>query len=165
MAASDHVSSAQFHYPESMADASSNEQHQFGTAHRAYGSKDTALLFGEGQTTTTPWPRGGKSKSGPTYDRGAVDKAMQSPPQLDDYDPRKLHATQPSLSRQHVEYYMGDEYKNTGRTSADQGNVGNQFPTVYHSPNGQRLLLSGHHRAAAALLQGQPLRARGVWPS
>lgn len=155
----------QFEYPESMDTATSYQRTQFGRAHRAYGTGRPEFIFGEGQMASTPWPRGGKTKQGSAYDKGVVQRALSQPPQLEDYDPRHLHATQPNLVKSHVDYYMGDEYAKTGRTAADHGNLGNQFPSVYHAADGKRLLLSGHHRAAAALLRGEPLRARSIRPS
>jgi hypothetical protein len=154
----------QFHYPENMDTATSNERFTFGRAHRAYGTGRPEFLFGEGQTAPAPWPNAGKTKKGPAWDKDTVHRALSKDPVLEDYDPRNLHASQPSIVKTHVDYYMSDSYRRTGATAADAGNVGNQYPTVYHTPDGKRLLLSGHHRAAAALLQGQPLRARTIRP-
>ena len=50
----------------------------------------------------------------------------------------------------------------TGRTAADPHSVGNKYPTVYVRPSGQWDILSGHHRATAALLKGEALRARVI---
>jgi len=58
---------------------------------------------------------------------------------------------------------MSDEYEQTGETYADKDNIGNQMPVVYNKSNGQNVLLSGHHRAQAALLQGRQFDARQVY--
>ncbi|MCB0984345.1 MAG: ParB N-terminal domain-containing protein, partial [Ilumatobacter sp.] len=50
----------------------------------------------------------------------------------------------------------------TGRPSADVAEEHNRFPVVVRNRAGRSLVLSGHHRAAAALLAGRPLRARVV---
>lgn len=164
MAAHDHLGT-QFEYPEDMATATSHQQYTFGRVHAAYGSNNLNTVFGEtSQTAPAPWPSAGKTKKGTPWDREAVADALRRPPELSDVDPRNLHATQPSVVRHHAEYYTGGEYERTGATAADQGNVGNQYPVVYRSPDGRNLLLSGHHRATAALVQGRPLRARVVNP-
>jgi hypothetical protein len=69
-------------------------------------------------------------------------------------------------------------YQLTGRTYEETKgmgtNEGNRFPVIYrreadpraYSNEPQNLILSGHHRAAAALAAGRPLRARiveGPW--
>jgi hypothetical protein len=73
-------------------------------------------------------------------------------------DPRDLHATQGTVTRPGVNYYMGNEYQETGRTYADMHQAGNRYPVVY-TRGGQNKLLSGHHRATAALLRGEQFRA------
>ena len=73
-------------------------------------------------------------------------------------DPRHLHSTQTNITLPGVNYYMGDEYRQTGRTFADMDKAGNRFPVVY-TREGQNKLLSGHHRATAALLRGEQFRA------
>lgn len=150
----------QFHYPENMETATSHEQFTFGRVHRAWGKGDSSALFGVADDTPTPWPSVSRTKKGLPYDKDVVRRVLSGPPQLHDFDPRNLHATQPTILRSHVDYYLQPEYGNTGRTSADQENVGNQHPFVYQTPDGRNLLLAGHHRAAAAVLRGEPLRAR-----
>jgi hypothetical protein len=63
------------------------------------------------------------------------------------------------VTRSGVEYYSGQEYDRTGETFADNEKAGNRFPVVYSRNDGTNIILSGHHRATAALLQGRPLRA------
>ena len=149
--------------PENLGDDLASQQ--FARAHRAYGSKNPEELFGDGPETVAPWPRAGQSKRRGSFDQGRVDDALRNPV-LSEVDPRNLHSTQPSITRQGVDYYMGSEYEETGRTFADQGQAGNRYPVVYSREDGQNLALSGHHRAAAALLRGETLRAihvEGPW--
>lgn len=138
---------------------------QFERVNRAYGSKNPEEMFGQSPVTPTPWPRAGRQKHRGDFDQGRVNDALRNPV-LTEVDPRNLHSTQPSITRQGVDYYMGDEYERTGTTFADQGNAGNRYPVVYSREDGQNLALSGHHRAAAALLRGETLRAiqvEGPW--
>jgi hypothetical protein len=138
---------------------------QFKRVNRVFGSGDIDALT-PGVTGVTPWPSAAKSKKGFPFDKGAVRDALTSPVSekaIGPQDPRQLHSTQPGLSRQGVEYYMGDEYNQTGRTFADQNNVGNTRPVVYHKGDGRNLLLSGHHRAGAALLRGEQFNAQHVF--
>lgn len=131
------------------------------------GANDVRAIFGEhGLVAPAPWARGARRKDRMDYDRDVVTRALTGPPKTEEIDPVNLHATQPKITRGGVQYYMGDQYDRTGRTFADMGNAGNRFPVVYEREDGQNLLLSGHHRATAALLKGQPLRARrtsGPW--
>lgn len=126
-------------------------------------------MFPEGSAPirTAPWPSMGRSKLVMDYDPGIVQEALHRPPVLHEIDPRTLRATQPSITRQGVDFYTHDEtYRTTGRTFADQGNVGNKFPFIYEREDGQRLILAGHHRSAAALAKGEPVVARlerGPW--
>lgn len=124
----------------------------------------------------TPWGMAGGSKHHGPYDRDIVREALRRPPELTEVDPVDLIATQPHILRPHVNYYLSDEYQRTGRTSEPGDNVGNRFPVVYRrdpspiNPDAghQNLILSGHHRAAAALVKGEPLRAiylEGPWGS
>ena len=76
-------------------------------------------------------------------------------------DPRWLKQTQSGVTLPGVRYYAEDPtYHETGETYADKGDIGNKYPVVYqHSDWGVRLILAGHHRAAASLALGKPLRA------
>lgn len=123
-------------------------------------------LFPEGSSpvTTTPWPRAGRNKHLRDYDEQAVGDAVRSsPPSIEDVDTRTLHSTQPGVTAPGVRYYSSGEYDRSGKTYADGESVGNRFPVVYNrSENDGRvtpMLLSGHHRAAAALVEGKPLQA------
>lgn len=144
-------------------DVPSHVSAQFERVNRMYGSGDldsvsrTAAVAG-----VAPWPRAARKRNAPLYDRDLVREALSQPRTEESVypaDPRNLHSTQPGITRDGVEYYMSDEYSNTGRTYADQGNAGNRQPVVYRKASGENLLLSGHHRAGAALLKGEPFNA------
>lgn len=131
---------------------------------RAHGTGDLDALFPDNApTTTVPFPHFNKKRG---YDRSKVREALASPASekdLVEVDPRTLRGSQPAITRGGVDYYMGRQYQETGRTFADQGNAGNRHPVVYDREDGsERILLAGHHRAAAALLKGEPLRTRRV---
>lgn len=128
-----------------------------------FGSGRATTLFGRAQVTPAPWPGAGRRKDGSHHNRELIKQEMSKPPVVEDIDPRYLHATQPSVVREHVDSYMGaggDEYRKTGKTVADQDNPGNQWPTVYERRDGRRDILSGHHRATTALLRGEALKGR-----
>jgi hypothetical protein len=141
---------------------------EFYNAAARHGSSEEALRrLIPGSQTQTPFPRAGQRKGQHSYDEEAVHKVLRNPPELRDVDPRTLHSTQPAITRAGVKHYLSGEYEKSGTTFADQGNVGNRFPVVYRrSREGtdqvDDILLSGHHRATAALIKGQPLRARVV---
>jgi hypothetical protein len=133
-----------------------------------HGSKDMERVFpGQAPKSVIPFPSAGKSKANPLYDQQAVTAELNRPhPRTVDIDPRLLSASQPHVVRAGVEHYMGEKYEETGRTFADQHNVGNQFPFVVtkaHPTLGhEHVIISGHHRAAAALLRGRRLTTRWV---
>jgi hypothetical protein len=132
-------------------------------------------LFPEGSApkTSVPFPRAGRRKDVKDYEPEAVTKALSAPPQLEAHDPRTLKASQPSVTRAGVAHYMGPEYeRNPEATFADREQAGNRYPIVYHRKQApgastqERVILSGHHRATAALLKGEPLKAirvEGGW--
>lgn len=123
-------------------------------AHALFGTNDLSKLFtGDGPTTTTPFPGALRSKSGPLFNPDLLKNALQNPPPLSEVDPRTLKATQPMLTRGGVNHYL-----TSNELFADKGNSGNRHPVVYNDGR-QNILLSGHHRAAASLLQGKPLHA------
>lgn len=124
-------------------------------------------VFGEGTapTTTVPFPAASRRKDKPLYDRDAVAHALAQDVRLTAFDPRTLRSTQRGVTRPGVEFYTSGQYESTGSTYADQHVAGNRHPVVYRNPdNGQLLILSGHHRAVAALVQGKPLNAIFVDP-
>jgi len=146
-------------YPETPEEG--RKSREFGLVYRNFGSGDVESMFGGSPKTVSPWPSAGRTKANPKgYDQALVDKALASPAEhMADVDPRNLHATQPWITHAGVSHYMGDEYRKTGRTFADQDQAGNRFPVVYTDEQGRNRLLSGHHRATAAVLKGEQLRA------
>ncbi|MCC5952036.1 MAG: hypothetical protein JJU45_08060 [Acidimicrobiia bacterium] len=84
---------------------------------------------------------------------------LRGSPFVADIDPRRLTATQPWVLRHHVTYYLTPTWHTTGLTSADRATLSNRYPLVA-AVDDRLILLGGHHRAMAALLAGQPLRAR-----
>lgn len=131
---------------------------------KAYGSNDPKTLFGDAPMTSAPWPRAGRRKDKKDYDQEKVHHALLNPDQYpkQPLDPRTLHATQPNITRQGVSHYLEDS---SGKTFADQGNIGNKTPMVYDR-EGTQMILSGHHRAATALLRGEQFDAvvvKGGW--
>lgn len=154
------LSPGQWRYPD--PDEPMHWTNPHATAHRLYGIGSADELFHGAPRTTAPWPKAGGIKGERLWDQDRVTSALQQPPRLEEMDPRALHATQAHVTRSGVNYYMGDLYLRTGQTFADHTNVGNTYPTVYSDRRGRNLLLSGHHRAAAALLRGTPLRARHI---
>ena len=124
---------------------------------RDWDSKEPALL------AMTPWKSAGGQKDKLPFDRGLVAAGITHPerhyvgPQ--DLGHLALRATQPSVTRAGVQHYMSDEYRTTGGLYRDAHQLGNQTPMVYHREDGVSLLLSGHHRATAALLADQPFNA------
>lgn len=160
------ITRPQVRYPVDMDEIRSTPDSRitrFRTAYSLHGAGDIDALFGGHVQTGVPWPGVGRLKGRPYYDHAAVRDVLQSPPQLEDVDARHLFATQPSVIRPGVAHYLGQDYHQTGRTYADHSNVGNQYPVVYTDRQGQNIILSGHHRATAALLSGQFLKARRVW--
>jgi GNAT superfamily N-acetyltransferase len=122
-------------------------------------SKGPDGIFGVGDLGTVPWPTAPRSKGERAYDPELVQEALRKPPRLEPVDPRILYATQPRLVRQHLNYYLTDEYARTGRPSADQTKPANAFPIIYVNAKGQHIILTGHHRAAAALVKNEDLDA------
>ena len=84
---------------------------------------------------------------------------LAQPVDLVDVDPRQLWASQPWVVRHHAAYYRTGEWERTGRTSADHWVELNQFPVVVER-RGRSIIVAGHHRATAALIDGRPLRVR-----
>lgn len=152
MAAFDHI---QPHIQESVA--------------RYWGTSHERMFQGAGKIIT-PWPTASRSKSRSPYDPDLVRNLLEKAPDgMAEIDPRILKASQPHITSAGVAHYLTDEYEKTGRTFADRDNAGNVYPVVYEREGEHRvdpIILSGHHRAAAALIKAQPLRAlvvRGPW--
>lgn len=136
----------------------------FRDVQRLYGCKDINRLFYDGAPQTTlPFKRAPRGR-GPVYDKDAYAVALRDTGNhLSMFDPRELMAIlQGNVTRSGVNYYMGSEYERSGKTFADQSMKSNEHPTVYVRANGQKIILTGHHRAVAALLKGEQLRALRV---
>lgn len=133
-------------------------------AEALYGSNDIDSLFHGGVVTTVPFPPAGRSTKREDYDHDLVRDTIANPDHhhMADVDPRELRATQPTVTRAGIQHYLGSDYEHHGTTYADMDNAGNRRPVVYHREDGQKLILSGHHRAVAALIQGKPLQAVNV---
>lgn len=124
-----------------------------------YGSGDLDTVFNGAVTTGTPWPRVSTSKSQKMgYPVHRIADALRT----GDFDVREietrgLKSTQPSITRDGVSHYLtsSDLY-------ADQTSAVNSMPTIYARSDGQRVIVSGHHRAAAAYVAGRKLLARVI---
>ena len=122
-----------------------------------WDTKEPALI------AMTPWNSAGGQKDKLPFDRGLVAAAITNPerhyvgPQ--DLGDIALRATQPSVTRAGVSHYMSDDYRLKGSLYSDHHQLGNQTPMIYHREDGISMLLSGHHRAVAALLGGHDLNA------
>ena len=125
-----------------------------------------ARAFGDRDQIVTPWPRAGRTKTTPLYDREVVGAFVDEPPQLVDVDPSSLWCTQPWVLRSHVRHYLSGVWERTGRTSADMHVRANRYPLLYTDAKDRTIILAGHHRSLAAILLGRPVRARlvGVRP-
>lgn len=133
------------------------------------GAGEIGALFTEvSLLTPLPWEQAGQRTTHATYDHDLVAALLSGVPltaTFADLDPVDLRGTQSFVTRAGVAYYLDDGYRRHGRTYADQMKAGNKYPVVYRR-DGQNLVLSGHHRAAAALLHGRPFPARvidGPW--
>lgn len=120
-----------------------------------FGKNDVDAIFKGHPTAPAPFPRSGSRKDRKDYDQSRVVAALRRPngPELTDIDPRTLHATQPGITRAGVQHYMG-----SSEVYKDAHQAGNANPVVYDREDGRRLLLSGHHRATAALLKGEQFK-------
>lgn len=121
-----------------------------------WGANSVDRMFGDSPKTSVPWPEATPTKTHRYYDPRKVDEALSRGQQPEPVDPRGLHATQPEVTRAGVSHYMSG----TGQLYADAHQPGNQNPVVFHDEMRNRdVLLSGHHRAATALLRGEQFGA------
>ena len=150
-------------------------------AARFYGRGVEGLFGNEDEVAplrTVPWASASRLKAYSPWDQELVARTLsgRSQPPLTDVDPIDLRANQPSITRAGVSYYAGSgsDYHKTGKTFENSNNAGNRFPVIYRrepSPinpraGAENVILSGHHRAAAALAMGRPLKAimlEGPW--
>jgi hypothetical protein len=117
-------------------------------------------VFAGSCAAPAPWPRALRWKHRSAPHRSAAAEILERPPVLTEVDPRTLRASQPAVLRSHVAHYLSGEWERTGRTSADRHSLANQYPLVVDTAEGHRVVVAGHHRAVAALIQAQPLLAR-----
>lgn len=137
--------------------------------HDLYG-QGIDRMFPEGATdTVAPWPQAGRKKTVQDYDKDLVTRSITHPHEfsVEELDPRELHSMQPKVTRAGVSHYV--QHGQEGETFDNDHRLGNDLPRVYHRiDDNQKLILSGHHRAAAALAEGRPFKAmviRGGWGS
>lgn len=135
-----------------------SKQISWYSVHKAHGCGSVDAFFGEEDRIACPWPQVPVGEMDPKL--SGTPYVMSSPPALAALDPRELWATQPWLLRHHVEYYTSGIWERTGETSADMDDDTNRFPIVLHDSQGRPVILTGHHRAAAALIEGRKLRVR-----
>lgn len=135
---------------------------------RWWGRGDIAQMFPteSGPLRTAPFPRARRSRSRRDYEKSLVSAAIRAQRGVEDVDPRKLSATQPSVILPGVQHYMTGRYEVTGETYEPGLSIGNKTPLVYVRDGSEAMILAGHHRSTAALLHGEPVRAivvRGTW--
>lgn len=126
---------------------------------RLWGCGSLEPVFHGAPITTLPWPPVPRRKHALRVAPDLVEAVLAGPPHLVDLDPRRLFATQRSVVHQHAAYYLTGEWERTGRTSADQASIANRYPLVVVD-RGRPVIVGGHHRALAALVEGRPVRAR-----
>lgn len=140
--------------------------------HRHWGGGLNSLFpsdeDGPRSVAVVPWQQAGQRKDRKTYDEDLVARSITHPHEfpIEDVDPRELRATQPKVLRAGVKHYMENNEGTYGEQNGGDRKLGNDVPRIYHREDGQKIILTGHHRAAAALLKGEPLRAmviRGGW--
>lgn len=78
---------------------------------------------------------------------------------IHDIDPRNLVGTQDGLQSGALSHYLGDNYREHGELFDKSRGEDNDHPVVVGFMR-RNFLMTGHHRAAAALLKGEPLQAR-----
>lgn len=116
---------------------------------------------------------GGQSKAPPhtTYRQDLVSEAVRGIVRgsihPEEIDPVHLQQTQSGVKREGVRHYVHNmDYWRGGKPFADQNQAGNRIPIIYERTHSQghreRFILSGHHRAAAAVAMGVPLMAHVV---
>jgi hypothetical protein len=128
----------------------------FGSAAKFSGRDVTAIKISP--TTSVPYPQG---KANVDWDK--TEKINRVP--LVEVDPHTLsgvHASQPGIQHGALSHYLNQNQFGGDLFDKSQG-VSNDFPVVFNNEDtGEKTLLSGHHRATAALIQGRELRGRIV---
>lgn len=122
---------------------------------------DLDVYFKGAAKAIVPWPSAGRRKGEPRTPAASIEHLLAAPARLHEVDPRTLSASQPWVLRTHTSYYLTGEWELTGRTSADMHSSANRYPT-FAERSGQLVIVTGHHRSLAALIQGRPVLARIV---
>ena len=135
---------------------------RFARVEQHHGSGDVDALF-QGNPVSGLHP-GGKRRYNRQLVTDTVRSVLHGETHPEHVDPRYLHMTQTNITRAGVKHYVENPtYHETGETFADKEKAGNRLPVIHESKNAQgglhRQILSGHHRAAAAVLTGKPLLA------
>ena len=128
---------------------------------RWWGCGHLDACFNASVKTVVPWPSAGRRKGEPRTPVASIEHLLMAAPRLHEVDPRTLYASQPWVLRTHAGYYLTGEWELTGRTSADMHSSANRYPT-FAERRGQLVIVTGHHRSLAALIQGRPVLARIV---
>lgn len=133
------------------------------TAARLWGAGDLGALFtGGAPKVVCPWPQASRTRGQAPLADVVVPVLLDAPVWLDDIDPRWLYSPQPWVVLEHAAYYLTGRWERTGETSADRYEPSNQYPIIASDHRGRDVILAGHHRSTAALIQGLPLRCRRV---
>jgi hypothetical protein len=126
----------------------------FGTAH-AYGPDGKPSTYTHKPTTRIFLPGGaGRRRELP---QGASHGFTTWP--VEDLDPRNVVSTQDGLQIGALEHYLSPSYRERGEVYDKSQGPANDHPVVLGFMR-RNFLLTGHHRAAASLLSGEPLKAR-----
>lgn len=142
-------------HPSPAADAT------FEAADRLWNLGSVEGLFTSPQRVV-PWKSAPRSKHRPLLTDDDKRRLCTGPPAIADLDPRYMFATQTFCIAPHVAHYLTDIWETTGRTSANPGTSLNRWPLVWIDEKGHQILLGGHHRSMAALIQGRSVRCRVV---
>jgi hypothetical protein len=149
---------------------------EYGGQFDQYHGKGMESLFppGSAPKTVIPIPAASRRKDRSGWSSEHVHAALSEDRQTSRIDPRELKSTQTWVTHEGVSHYMGSEYERTGRTFSDAHDPGNARPVIYSRPRNpenpastqEHVILSGHHRATAALLKGEQLEhvsVKGPW--
>ena len=132
-----------------------------GGTNTVWACGEVDVCFKGAPRIIVPWPSAGRRKGEPRVPVAGIEHLLTCPPRLHEVDPRILFASQPWVLRTHAAYYLTGEWELTGRTSADMHSSANRFPT-FAERRGQLVIVTGHHRSMAALIEGRPVLARVV---
>jgi hypothetical protein len=134
-----------------------------GSAPRSRRPFDEMFPPDAGPVRPVPFNRAPRSKKLMPHQSELVEEAIElGRTQL--VDPRVLLATQTGVTRPGVRFYLGERFARTGDTYQADRDPGNRLPLVYIRDGTDAMILAGHHRATAALIQ--PLEAivvAGPW--